>query len=700
MSKLLNKYKNIFFLFNGFLFSLFTFLITANLKIINPTNANWLEAGDGIAEISWEFFRRQPVFQFPLGLNPNYGLEISSTMAFDGQIPIMSLFFHPFSHLLSDRFQYYGIFLLITFVLNYYFASKIFQLLKMNNIQIILNSVILSLSPIILNRLIENTHYALTSAWIIFWAIYLCVENKNNLYQWIVLFNLIVLIHFYYMLFVYTLFFINLIVQLMRKKIKLITALIQNIIIFASVVSNMYIIGYFYGGVSSEDIGYGLFRSTLLSLLDPSGWSIIIPDFPELDGTYEGFSYLGSATLLLLIIYLLTFKRKENKLNQVKINSLPIWISSVILFMYSLSNKVAIGKIELFEFPIPSFFETFANTFRSTGRYTWLLVFFIFIWITIQLFTRLNPKSYTLILVFVLIFSFLDSSRQLVSEKNEKFTSVYKTNLVNPAWLELNNCYKNIRIYPPVAGVDNVYNFLNLANQLEMGINTARLGRFSQIALNNAFADMQNQMQKGLYLNDTFYLFSASQFVGSDVINYHKNLALKTIDADTGWGELDGFTFIAPNLKNCENVDNLLRNSVSIGPKESYIYKGGEIKFGLNKNSDNYALTSFSQLFDWGVSTSGYSSLITLNVDPSIKLSELIIGGRSLSSEYDKNQFIIEINDNFQKTCSFKESIDYCFLNLDGLILNNRILNIKFIPQNKIINQDIPQLGLVSLEIK
>lgn len=96
MKNVLNKGKDLIFILNGFFSALIVLLITANLKIINPTNTDWLQAGDGIAEISWEFFRRQPLFQFPLGLNPNYGLEISSTMAFDGQIPIMSLFFIQF----------------------------------------------------------------------------------------------------------------------------------------------------------------------------------------------------------------------------------------------------------------------------------------------------------------------------------------------------------------------------------------------------------------------------------------------------------------------------------------------------------------------------------------------------------------------------------------------------------------------------
>jgi len=105
-------------IFESFLFSFTLITTTAGMKIINPKNVSWLQDGDGTAEISWEFFRRQSLLQFPIGKNPNYGLEISNSIAFDGAIPLMSLILRPFSFLLGERFQYFGIFLFITFTLN------------------------------------------------------------------------------------------------------------------------------------------------------------------------------------------------------------------------------------------------------------------------------------------------------------------------------------------------------------------------------------------------------------------------------------------------------------------------------------------------------------------------------------------------------------------------------------------------------
>jgi hypothetical protein len=168
----------------GMLLSIILLFVTSGLKIINPKNVGWLSFGDGTSEISWEFFRKQPLIQFPIGLNPNYGLEVSSTLAFDGQLPLMSLFFHPLSSVLPERFQYLGIYLLMTFALNYYFAKKIFLELKLNHLNSTIASIALSTSPVILNRIVENTHYGLTSAFIIFIAFLLVIKKDSNILRW------------------------------------------------------------------------------------------------------------------------------------------------------------------------------------------------------------------------------------------------------------------------------------------------------------------------------------------------------------------------------------------------------------------------------------------------------------------------------------------------------------------------------------
>ncbi len=71
-----------------------------NLSFIN---GKWLAAHDVTSDIlSWKFFK-DDIWRFPLGSNPNYGMDIGSGIAFSGSIPIMAIFFKLFANILPDN---------------------------------------------------------------------------------------------------------------------------------------------------------------------------------------------------------------------------------------------------------------------------------------------------------------------------------------------------------------------------------------------------------------------------------------------------------------------------------------------------------------------------------------------------------------------------------------------------------------------
>lgn len=697
MFRLLTKSRDILYLTYGLIFSLLTIFFTSNLRILNPSYTGWLTQGDGISEISWEFFRHQPIFQFPLGLNPKYGLEISSTIAFDGQIPLFSLILHPFSPFLPERFQYIGIFILITFLLNYFFSAKIFNFLKMNEIQIILNSLILSSSPIILNRFIEHTHYSLTSAWLILWAIYLCLENKEFNYQWFFVLNLSALIHFYYIFFVFGLYFINLTYQVFKKKVTYSNFLIQNFFIILTLLVNMFVVGFFYGEIESESIGYGLYKSSLTSLLDPSGWSIFIRDIPELDGAYEGFSYLGVASIFLILVYIFALIIRKNSDKIHNLNFAPIWITSLILFVYSFSNKLAFGKYEILQFAIPSQLNILTNTFRSTGRFTWLLVLFLFIFISYKIFLTFNRRTYTFLLIISLTLLIIDSSKQLVSEKENKFIAKDKTDLINPAWQVINECYQNLRVYPPVASVENVYNFTNLSQKLNIGINTGRLGRLSTTSQNIALTNMHSKFKSGDFDSDSFYVFTSSEFVPIDFVNYYKNIALRTINDTTSWGILDNYTFIAPNLAKCQFGEKIKKISTGFGPSKSYIYKGGVLEFGNEKISDNYVITA-AKIDRNGIIPQDDTFNLMLVIDKKFKPINFKIVGKQINAIKNNRSYGVYFNEKLVNNCIFLSELTPCEIQTKEMNSYNQILNISLKPNTSSTQNEYKEVLISQIE--
>ena len=690
------------------IFSLTLISISAGLKIINPKETNWLQVGDGTMEIAWEFFRNQPLFQFPLGLNPKYGLEISSTMAFDGQIPLFSLIFHPFQSILPTRFQYIGIYLLICFALNYYSSKLIFRQLNFTSLNSGLGAIILSTSPIILNRYIENTHYTLTSAFFLYFAILLVLRIDSTFYKWLLLYILSILIFLYYTFFILIIHSILMIYKYFNKKETSIKFVLKYFGIFSISYGVMYLVGFFFGGVSTSDIGYGRFKSSLSSLFDPSGWSVIVPDISETEGAYEGFSYIGIPSTLLIVIFFSLIRKSKNTDFKFKVPFIILWGSSIFLYLFSLSNKIAIGSRELFEFSIPNQFNELTSTFRSSGRFAWLIVFVIFISLIYSISLKLSSKSMTILLSLMILIHSIDIGTQLISQRNLKFSEPYLSSLINPAWSEIGDCYEKIRIYPPSMAPDNYYDFVNLAYQQDLSINTGRFGRGSAVSINNAYEKMHQDFIYSSLDTDSFYIFTTSPFVDPEIINFHKRQAIFSLNNLSGWGELDGYTFLAPNLRNCENASGLNSFINSFGSDSSTKYEGENLLFGLGQNSNKYILSGFSPLQEWGVWSVGNKSSIVLNLKDVYKPSTLSINGKTLSKNMDFNSIKIFTNEIYLGECSFSANLSTCNLPTRVFSPESTILKIDFKPAETIGLIDLDPsgteyqvgFGLISLSLK
>jgi hypothetical protein len=668
-----NKLVNFRHVVDSFLYSILLTWVTSGVKIINPTTTGWLSDGDGTSEIGWEFFRRTPLIQFPLGMNPDYGLEISSSVALDGQIPLFSLFLHPLSFLLPERFQYFGVFLVITFALNFYFARKIFMQLQLNNVQSIISSVILASGPIILSRFIDHTHYSLTSGWIIFYAILLILKRDLRFSKWIYIFLLSVLIHAYYFPFLIVIYLCETFVGATNMKFKIKNLITLSYILLSSVFV-MYISGYFYGRASSKDVGYGFFRSTLSSLIDPSGWSMLLPDLAEAEGSYEGFAYVGIPTLFIIMVSVLLVKKPRNDREQQSFRSL--WVASILLFVYSLSNNISYSNKEILSFQSIEIFSFITSTFRSSGRFSWLIVIIIVIYSIYILSQKIQGKYLTLVLLMSLVLGTIDYYPKLVSERNSKFNLMHNPILTNNAWKSISECYSKIRMYPPTPGVTNYYDFVSIALSQNMAINTGRFGRVNQSAVLSSYDLMHKEFKAGEYRNDSFYVFTNADFVSPEFVEYQKNLAFHTLDDDSASGSMDGYSFIAPNLKNCNKGDDIKYVAKSFGAPENQKYNGEKLFFGKGKDSSKYILAGFSALEEWGVWSVTKSTEIFLNSSDSKKFSTINLIARDLTTPANKIE--VSINNTKIGSCAFSTEFSTCSIKFEPNILNSNVIHLGF----------------------
>ena len=144
----------------------------------NFINKNWLYLGDlSQYQIGWEFFRNDS-WRFPLGSNPNYGLELSSSIIYTDSIPLFAFIFKLFNNFLPEHFQYFSMWILLCIYLQLLFSYLIiFKLTKNFYFSIIVMFFFIS-APIFLNR--TSIHLSQVGQWIILFSFYIELNNSKS----------------------------------------------------------------------------------------------------------------------------------------------------------------------------------------------------------------------------------------------------------------------------------------------------------------------------------------------------------------------------------------------------------------------------------------------------------------------------------------------------------------------------------------
>src|ERR1700722_3516117 len=150
------------------------FFLVMGEKILIPTNIAWLKDPDPATYyLGWSFFRETP-WMLPPGANPNYGLDVASSIFYTDSIPLLALVFKVFSPWLPAAFQYWGGWLLVCFMLQALFGWKLIGLFTEDRWVKLLAAGLFVFSPPFLFRL--NGHYALCAHWLVLAALYLCLS--------------------------------------------------------------------------------------------------------------------------------------------------------------------------------------------------------------------------------------------------------------------------------------------------------------------------------------------------------------------------------------------------------------------------------------------------------------------------------------------------------------------------------------------
>ena len=196
MEYLKSRINLIAFLFY-FLIAFFCTVLFLGFENISFTNIDWIFHGKDMTHhyVGWSYFKNDE-WRFPLGLNPQYGLENASSIIYTDSIPLLAFFFKIFKSYLPKDFQYFSFWIFLCFFLQGFFSFKLINYYTKNIGYSLIASFFFLISPIFLYRI--SFHLALGAHWLILASFYIQTFNSDKIRNsfWNILIPISLLIHF------------------------------------------------------------------------------------------------------------------------------------------------------------------------------------------------------------------------------------------------------------------------------------------------------------------------------------------------------------------------------------------------------------------------------------------------------------------------------------------------------------------------
>ena len=433
-----NKYSDFIKVFFAALVGIIAFLLIYGTTPINPTNDAWIMAGYDEYDIcqhycGWIAFRNSQ-WSFPLGLAKDMAIYDGTYISYTDSIPWVSILFKTIRNILPNTFQFFGIYILLCYILQGIAAFKIIDYKTNDFVYSIIGTILLVFSPIFMERSFRHT--ALGSQWLILFAIFLWLKhsrNCENVYiRFLILMVLAIGIHPYFLPMIGVFLLLSVIDDIVKKNY-------ISIVLFFLILLITYIAGCVIGvlgtGIAVSRDGYGFYSMNLNALINPTScgnykWSSVFKVLPQILGNYDGFNYLGAGIFLGIMIVALLFLKYGNKVS-IKRN-----IIAIILFamctLFAVSNVVTFNDRILLEIELPSKIFEICGIFRASSRIFYPVYYIIVISVILLLWKykdNISRKKVCFILCLLCFVQIFDIHHCII-EKHKKMVD-------NSTWVSI-----------------------------------------------------------------------------------------------------------------------------------------------------------------------------------------------------------------------------------------------------------------------
>jgi hypothetical protein len=430
----------------GGLFGGLFFLWIAGWRVIDPTEFAWLMKLDWrINFLGWHLFRNEP-WRIPPGRIESYLSGEGTSIGFTDSVPFAALLFKPFDPWLPTPFQYFGVWLLICFILQGVFGALVTSVWTRRPWLQITGALLFVLVPTLLIRV---GHPALTAHFLLLWALWIYLRRDTAhpapLVSQAALGVCAGLIHPY----------LAAMTLAMLASVPLRDRTRRSLAAFAAAVAGTVASWWVAGFISVSNTtdlsagGLGLYSMNLLSPITPSGWSTLLPDqaVAHEQQTYEGFQYLGVGNLALVLSALVIAAVTRPRVSWATVA--PLAIVCTLNAIYALSPRVTMGSAVVIDWS-NEWIDRVAF-FRASGRFFWPMTYLLIAGSIAIIVSRLRPRMALMVLAAAVALQFIDQRTAYAERRAASRSDAFHTwsrRLVSPVWNELLGHYEHIVLVP------------------------------------------------------------------------------------------------------------------------------------------------------------------------------------------------------------------------------------------------------------
>ena len=519
----------------------------------------------GTHYLGWAFYKNEP-WHFPLGKVMSYNYPVGTNVGFTDSIPLLAIFFKLLAPLLSDDFQYFGIWLFSCHLLAAYFTILFLRLFKVNAVVILVAAIFVAANPVLIHR---GMHPALCAQWMLIACIYFyfldpgLYTGKILRYQFVVL-MLSALINPYLCLMVVGFTLLAMVKLCFNDK----TISKKRFFVYlASSLVCAAFLWYITGMISfgrKEDLGvggaYGLYTMNLNSLYNAGGWSKLTHSYDWVSWhQYEGFMYLGAGMLLLVLllaiysIFVFIGRKKIEKYpakkGTGKKSLIPLMVLVVLYAIFAITLVISFNSKVILRIPAPAIFIHLEEIFRACGRFFWMPYYLIILFTIIAIAKSRVPPLITTSIVIIALGIQLYDIKLLLTYRHLP-SGTYTPPMDNKNWMGIMSSFDEIIFFPafqpPNIRPMDYQDFSYLALKAGKPVNLAYVARGDSRAARE-FSDSLNRMVENDSLSPkALYITNAANLE-------HFSLALQSGSARLNM--LDSCYFIYATASNNKTLD-------------------------------------------------------------------------------------------------------------------------------------------------